>query len=471
MTPALTQQPPARPARFDLGRRAGIDPRTVRLRERELMHHTLVLGTTGSGKTTASLTILCQAIAAGWGVVMIDLKGDPDNAAALAGAAALADTSYSQFSITPGERCDSWAPLAAGDPSARMSKVICLSQWTEPYYQSACERFAQLAFVLMERNGMAAELERFVDLLDRPQRCIALVGALGAGERGRVMNYLTSLLEDKGQLSALAGLASRIGTLTDLGGPLRTGRTTTTLDVGRLSTHGGVACFSLNSARSAVTAAQIGSLAVLDVQSMVAQRIATGAISRPVLVCVDEFSALEADHLLGLFARARSSRVAMLLATQELADLSRVREGFADQILGLANNKLIMRQEVGTSAETLAQLIGTTTGVKHTRQRIHGPIASHGTGVVSERDVEKYIVHPNVFRRLRCGEAVLLRKDPFRVDRLRITPRIPELVAGVNAVDEPSSTNTDDVIALPKQTADDAIEHAELDVLFHGRNL
>ena len=35
-----------------------------------------------------------------------------------------------------------------------MSKVICLSQWSEPYYQSACERFAQLAFVLMERSGI-----------------------------------------------------------------------------------------------------------------------------------------------------------------------------------------------------------------------------------------------------------------------------------------------------------------------------
>lgn len=470
MTPALnspcrrTQQ-----STFLIGRRLGVAGRRVRISERELLHHSLVLGTTGSGKTTAAMSILTQAITAGWGVVMIDLKGDPDNAAQLAGAAAQARVSYHQYALGPGERADDWYPLRAGDPSARMSKVICLSQWSEPYYQSACERFAQLAFVLMERGGIEPGFEPLIDLLDSPQRCIPLVGSLGPGERSRVMSYLTRLFEDKGQLSALSGLAARIGTLTDVGGPLRErpgGREQ--IDLQRLSHDGGVVCFSLNSARSAVAAAQIGALAILDIQSMVAQRIASGSIIRPVLVCIDEFSALDSDHLLGLFARARSSRVAMLLATQELADLTRVHDGFADQIMGLTMNKLILRQEVAASAEVLARTVGTHRVWKASRQTERRLLGPSQTGKGNERTADEFIQHPNVFKRLRRGEAVLLRKDPFRVERVTITPANVTAEHGATIEPTPSAAATAIASRRCGPPASDVVDHEQLDALFPG---
>lgn len=474
MTPALKLRREPRQSTFDLGRRPGVAGRRVQLTERELMHHTLMLGTTGSGKTTAAMSILTQAVADGWGVVMLDLKGDPDNAAHLAGAAADAGCSYHQYAISPGERADEWHPLHAGDPAARMSKVICLSQWTEPYYQSACERFAQLAFVLMERNDIEPGFEALVDLLDDPSRCTRLVTALGDGEQGRVSQYVKRLLEDKGQLSALAGLAARIGTLTDPGGPLRTRDTAREqIDLHRLSRDGGVVCFSLNSARSAVAAAQIGALAILDVQSMVAQRITSGQITRPVIVCVDEFSVLDSDHLLGLFARARSSRVAMLLATQELADLSRVDDGFADQIMGLTMNKLILRQEVATSAEVLARTVGTQRVWKASRQTERCLFGSGRTGKGNERAADEFIQHPNVFKRLRRGEAVLLRKDPFRVERVNVTPHVadPDHSATVQSVPAPAGPAAirQERIELPVRRG--PISNVGMERLFPGRTL
>lgn len=421
-------------ATFDFGRRPGLAGRSVRLRENDMFSHTLMVGTTGSGKTTAALSILTQAIAQDWGVVMIDLKGDPDNAARLAGAALDAGVPFNHFSFTAGERCDTWQPLAAGDPAARMSKVICLSQWSEPYYQSACERFAQLAFVLLDRNGIEPTFDALMELLDTPMRAHQLLRALRAGECAPIEKYLARLMEDRGQLSALAGLAARIGTLTDLAGPLRSTNNPTPLDLGAISRDGGVACFTLNSAQSMVTAGQVGALAVLDVQSMVAKRIATGDIARPMLIMIDEFSALDADHVLGLFARARSCRVAMIVATQELADLSRVRDGFENQILGLTNTKVVMRQEVPESAEKLAMLAGTVADTKLTRQRIQGALLTQRTGVESERDVERFMVDPNGIRRLNAGEAVLIRKGPFRVERVNITrPSVEPDVAATRA--------------------------------------
>lgn len=471
MPPVLTLPSRSKQPIFRLGRRSGIAGRAIKLTERELFHHMLLLGTTGSGKTTAAMSVLTQAIHGGWGVVMLDLKGDPDNAAQLAGAARDAGCAYRQFSFTPGERCDRWQPLEAGDPAARMSKVICLSQWSEPYYQSACERFAQLAFVLMDRNEQRPTFEALIDLLDTPAKAMPLAQTLPVGERGRIEQYLTRLLADRGQMSALAGLAARIGTLTDLGGSLRSTNTSSTLELAALSASGGVACFSLNSARSQVTAAQLGALAVLDIQSMVAKRIASGQITRPVIVCVDEFSALEADQLLGLFARARSSRVAMMLATQELSDLARVREGFADQILGLANTKLLMRQELASSAETLAQLAGTTTRTKRTEQTDRKLLISSDTGMGTRRDVEEFVVHPNTFKRLRRGEAVLIRKDPFRVERLNVTPHVapPDTAATLAPTAPPTLLPA--APAAPAPEPPPTLAREDLDRLFADRAL
>jgi conjugal transfer pilus assembly protein TraD len=461
MLPALFPTLRPRKTTFALGRRPGIARRSVSVSESELLHHMLVLGTTGSGKTTAAMTLLCQAVAAGWGVVLIDLKGDPDNAGVLAAAAQAARTTYRQFSITPGERCDRWEPLESGDPAARMSKVICLSEWSEPYYRTACERFTQLAFVLAERNGIVPTLAMLTELLDTPALAGRLARALPAAEQEPVERYLSRLLADSGQMSALTGLAARIGTLTDLGGPLRSQSAVAKIDLLQLSQEGGVCVFSLNSARSATTAAQIGALAVLDVQSMVAERIATGSCPQPVLVCVDEFSALDADHLMGLFARARSSRVGMMLATQELSDLTRVRIGFAEQIIGLTNTKLLLRQEVADSADTLAQLAGTQADIKRTRQRIRGTLTSSHSGVESEREVERFVVHPNTFKRLGKGQAVLLRKDPFRCERVNITPRVPEPLPATRV----TAARTAERPVVPPPDRAETVE--ELDALFN----
>ncbi len=83
---------------------------------------------------------------------------------------------------------------------------------------------------------------------------------------------------------------------------------------------------------------------------------------------IDEFSALEGEHVLALLARARSARLGVVLSTQELSDLERVAPGFSDQVLGNTAVKVIHRQDVPESAERLASLAGTTKTWRETFQ-------------------------------------------------------------------------------------------------------
>src|SRR6202011_4113709 len=86
------------------------------------------------------------------------------------------------------------------------------------------------------------------------------------------------------------------------------------------------------------------------------------------IIAIDEFSALGADHVIALLARGRESGFSVLLATQELADLDRAAPGLRDQVLGNTAVKIAHRQDVPTSAQTVAQMAGTIRAWEETRQ-------------------------------------------------------------------------------------------------------
>ena len=104
-----------------------------------------------------------------------------------------------------------------------------------------------------------------------------------------------------------------------------------------------------------------------------ARLVGAGAASDPGYVVIDEASVLGGDHVLALFARGRESGLGVLAATQELADFDRAAPGLRDQVLGNTAIKLAHRQDVPSSAQTIAQLAGTETAWEET-QRVGGPL-------------------------------------------------------------------------------------------------
>jgi type IV secretory pathway TraG/TraD family ATPase VirD4 len=144
----------------------------------------------------------------------------------------------------------------------------------------------------------------------------------------------------------------------------------------------------------------------------------------PALIGIDEFSALEADNVLSLLARAREADTSVLLATQELADLDRAARGLRDQVLGNTAVKIAHRQDVPTSAQTIAQIIGTETVWEHTYQTGTRPLLGrHDTGRGTRRQIEQFRVHPNEIKTLPTGHAVLITKLPAASARtVRVIP-------------------------------------------------
>jgi type IV secretory pathway TraG/TraD family ATPase VirD4 len=180
-----------------------------------------------------------------------------------------------------------------------------------------------------------------------------------------------------------------------------------------------VVLFSLNSGQYGKLASQLGTLVVQDLICAAGHRLQAGADgSRPpqATIAIDEFSGIDSENVLALFARGRESGIGVLLATQEMADLDRAARGLRDQVLGNTALKLAHRQDVPSSAQLIAQMIGTEKCWEESEQ-VGGGYGPRRT----RHQAEQFIVHPNEIKTLQTGDAVLISKlRPERARPIRV---------------------------------------------------
>jgi type IV secretory pathway TraG/TraD family ATPase VirD4 len=385
--------------------------RAVAIAERELAAHGLILGASGAGKTTTLLTILCEQVRRGQPVVAIDMKGSPAFAAALADAATHAGRPLRIW--TPdGEH--HWNPLAHGNATELKDKLIATERFTEPHYQRAAERYVQTVLQVLEASHpeRPPTLGEVVRLMD-PHRLAGSLREIPRNHAERVQDYLAGLTHD--QLSAVRGLQTRLAIITEshTGRFLEPAGGSTDIDVRSALSGREVALFSLNSSTYGKLAAQLGTLAVQDLVCAAGHRLSQGA-REPATVAIDEASVI-GENLISLFARSREAGIGVLAATQELADFDRVATGLRDQVLGNTAFKVAHRQDVPSSAQTVAQMAGTEKRWEYTEQLGGVLPGGYRSGRGTRRLGEQFVIHPNEIKTLRTGQAVLVSK--LRGDR------------------------------------------------------
>lgn len=377
--------------------------------------HALLLGASGSGKSNALVWIALRHIEAGFGCVIVDMKGDLGIARRLELEAVVRDCPFYQWSLDGGDR---WNPLAHGNASERKDKLIGSETFSEPHYKRMYERYLLNLFRVLDGDGAdAADLARVVPLLDPD----LLLGSLRALRDDRVADevgsYLDGLTSD--QRRHLGGLADRLSVLVEGGHGDRlreAGPRAELIDLERVISGGGVALFTLNSSRYPETAPLVGNLVIQDLKAVCGRLEAVGG-KRPALVAIDEFSALSGDHVVGLFQRARSARLSLLVATQELADLRRVDRAFEEQVIGNVELVLAGRQNNPGSAALVAELAGSEQVWQNT---YHGDGRGRRTERISRRLGPEPLVDAETIKRLDVGRAVLVEKNPHRVELVSV---------------------------------------------------
>ena len=179
-----------------------------------------------------------------------------------------------------------------------------------------------------------------------------------------------------------------------------------------------VVYFRLDSDRRPLLAAMLAAAIVSDLITLVADLQARPV---PTVVMIDEFSAVAAEQVAKLFARARSAGISLILGTQELADLKSVGEGaLRDQTLGNVAAVVAHRQNVPESAELIAAMAGTAPVWVTTQQTEQGLIAAGPSRRGTRRRGYEYEIHPSRIKQLATGQAVVITPGSGRPSVARI---------------------------------------------------
>ena len=384
----------------------------VIITDREANQHELLVGTTGSGKTTMIANFAESATQRELACLAIDGKGDPDLADRARILAQKHDRVFKHFSMH-GPSCR-YDPLAHGGITELKDKLLYLTEWSEPHYEALAGRCLQFVFRVFERAGVRPDLVELGRHLDPDALAGIIRRVADRQERADLLELL-----DTFKTGEIRGLAARLAQLTEseIGHLFR--REGDVIDLYQAVLEGQVVVFSLDSLAYPEYSRLLGRLIVADIKCAAARACRE---KRRLAYCIfDEFNVFCSPAVVDLIGKARGAGICAVIATQSLSDIEAAAgKAVVNQIVDNCNTFIVQRQNAPESAEILAGVIGTREGVEVTRQVQSVAGIALDTGLGSVRRVREYVVHPDEIKNLKTGEAIVVRKLTGEVLRVKV---------------------------------------------------
>lgn len=360
--------------------------------------HTLLVGTTGAGKTRAFDVLVTQTVLRGEAVIIIDPKGDKDLMASAKRACQLAERPERFVYFHPAFPEDSVRldPLHNFNrPSEIASRITAISPGettSDPFKafgQKSLDNVIQGLMVIEERPTLAKlrryleggpstlviqALERYYDnclgnwrqearpymkaAKDTDSKAAGLVRFYREFVQYQAPNLdlegLLSLFEhDRTHFSKMVASLIPIMNMLTSGplGPLLSPNPNDADDLRPITNTGliiekaQVAYIGLDSLSDGMVGSAIGSILLADLAAVAGDRYNYGVSDRPVNVFVDEAAEVINDPFIQVLNKGRGAKIRLFIATQTFADFA-ARTGSQDkarQVLGNVNNLIALR--------------------------------------------------------------------------------------------------------------------------------
>lgn len=194
------------------------------------------------------------------------------------------------------------------------------------------------------------------------------------------------------------------------------------IDLADVIEKGGFVYFQISMMQTPDTSRRIARVILEDLKG-VAHLIQTHQLKRPSLcsLFIDEFGEFATEEFGILLEQVRDAKLAVHLFFQSFGNLEKVSPTFRRRMEASSAEKIFLSTLSAEDAENAANLCGTEDAVEQSRQTVGLLGWSIPTGMGNQRFTKQMRVEHDVFKRLRIGQAVLLRKFPeSRVDLVQI---------------------------------------------------
>jgi type IV secretory pathway TraG/TraD family ATPase VirD4 len=435
----------------------------VSIGEKELNYHMLATGGTGTGKTTLIAALMESALRQQKPVIFMDGKGERRSMLEFK---ALCE-SYGRKVYLFSEMDNlTYNPLKNGTPTETRDKIMSLlsfsSEGDGAYYTDIASRFLQLVIKLLDEANIPRDFHQIARLsdykrlqqfftehseekqieeefeeteelieeavfveddlstfLEGPKVASAKTEDKKRTRTRKVMVLQEGLKKIKQTLedefpkeiveSCLTRLRMQVGELleSDLGHLFI--ENDQGIDLRKITDEGDVVIFSLSGSRYGEYIRKIGKMVILDVNSLVAYRQATGRKS--IFGVYDEFSAYGDRRIVDIVNKSRSAGFECIISTQTLSDLDSIDPIMTEQIITNCNIIATGRVNSSKDAERIAQVFGTYSDQEITQQiekKLNRLRYESEMGTV--RQVERFKAHPSDIKNLQIGEIFLTRK-------------------------------------------------------------
>lgn len=371
-----------------------------RLTDTDRLRHTHILGATGTGKTVLLEKLVYEDLSRGYGMFIIDPKGDRelfDRVKAFCASIGRGEDLHLISANYPKESVR-WNPCRLGAPSEIQSKFLNSWDFSEVYYAKACE---------------ALLLEALNNLGNVPYSLAQLVASL---------RQLTEQKKDDAAKALFLDLFSTTqgewGEILCSSPPANTLREVNLLDVIRKNE---ILFVDLPTEGRSVQSSRIGKLLLQEIMLISGMRKTFPYLrsKTPFSVFVDEFDAFATPSFATFLNKGRSSGFMIHIFHQTLSDLMRVDNGvgsFLGQVQGNVNNRFYFRIDDPKDAETIASFFGTRLSKQLTSRVLEGK----ETGDGSIRETYEFRIHPDTIKELRVGECIFSSKTARRLVKLTL---------------------------------------------------
>jgi len=408
----------------------------------EAAAHTFIVGGSNSGKSRTAMMRIRDQIKKGEGVLVVDLKADPEMVNVVKIYADRYGRKFQHFTLQditkpytgPAEQGNAhYDPLTQGDHTRRADMVLDLREWgaESDYFKKMTQSYLQLMFAILINNPRKdiSTLEDAIDLmspkalavrarpLDKDPQLASFVRSIDAlNDEGVTGTVRENLLTNRSQLEIF---------LQSVAGPwLTVDKKGNNIKLLETAYEGNVVVFSLDSLAYPSLAQNLANLIIQDLKTISSELLRNPA-NKPFNVFIDEFSAIGSDNIIGLINKARASKMSVTIATQTLSDLEVKSQALSMQLIGIISSFIIHRTNHQKDAEVYAGLTGTTMvnqvseQVEVSQGMLGGITTGIGRGGATVKKVEAFEVEPKEFKALTRGEFIYISSHNHRIEHVR----------------------------------------------------